>query len=41
MHDVAQGFIEGFLLFDLTEVIVSDTDEEEIVDGWGEVHLLV
>ena len=40
MHDVAQGFVEGFLLLDPTEIVVSDTDEEEVVDGWGKVHLL-
>ena len=41
MHDVAQGFIEGFLLLDLTEVIVGDTDKEKVIDSRGEVHLLV
>ena len=41
MHDVTDRLIEGFLLLDPTEIIVGDTDKEEVVDGWGKVHLLV
>ena len=40
MHDVTDGLIEGFLLLDSTEIVVGDTDKEEVVDGWGKVHLL-
>ena len=40
MHDVTDGLIEGFLLLDTTEIVVGDTDKEEVIDGWGKVHLL-
>ena len=40
MHDVADRLIEGFLLLDPTKIVVGDTDEEKVVDGWGKVHLL-
>ena len=40
MHDVTDRLIEGFLLLDTTEVVVGDTDKEEVVDGWGKVHFL-
>ena len=40
MHDVSDGLIKGFLLLDTTEIVVGDTDKEEVVDSWGEVHLL-
>ena len=41
VHDVAQGFVEGFLLLDPSEIVVGDANKEEIIDGWSEVHLLV
>ena len=40
-HDVTDRLIEGFLLLDTTEIVVGDTDKEEVVNGWSEVHLLV
>lgn len=40
MHDVTDGLIEGFLLLDTAEIVVGDTDKEEVIDGWGKVHLL-
>ena len=40
-HDVTDRLIEGFLLLDTTEIVVGDTDKEEVVDGWGKVHLLI
>ena len=39
-HDVTDRLIEGFLLLDTTEIVVGDTDKEEVVDSWGIVHLL-
>lgn len=39
-HDVTDRLIEGFLLLDTTEIVVGDTDKEEVVNGWSEVHLL-
>ena len=39
-HDVTDRLIEGFLLLDTTEIVVGDTDKEEVIDGWGKVHLL-
>ena len=41
VHDVADRLIEGFLLLDPTKIVVGDTNEEKVVDGWGKVHLLV
>lgn len=38
-HDVTDMLIEGFLLLDTTEIVVGDTDKEEVIDGRGEVHL--
>ena len=38
VHDVAQGFVLGFVTLDGLEVLQGDADEDEVGDGWSKVH---